>query len=54
MCQICGAEVDQSILYPEGWSATLDHVVALSRGGNHTPENTVLAHLRCNLAKSTN
>ena len=54
MCQICGTEVDRGVLYPDSRSATLDHVVPLSRGGDHTPENTVLAHLRCNLVKSAN
>lgn len=51
-CQICGSEVDREVLYPDPLSATLDHVVPLSRGGDHTRENTVLAHLRCNLVKS--
>lgn len=54
ICQICGSEVDPVILYPDPWSATLDHVVPLSRGGDHTVKNTVLAHLRCNLIKSAN
>jgi 5-methylcytosine-specific restriction endonuclease McrA len=54
MCQICGSEVNRDVLYPDAWSATLDHVVPLSRGGDHTRENTVLAHLRCNLVKSAN
>lgn len=52
MCQICGSEVDRAVLYPEPMSASLDHVVPLSKGGDHTRENTVLAHLRCNLVKS--
>lgn len=52
MCQICGSEVDREVLHPDPLSATLDHVVPLSRGGDHTAENSVLAHLRCNLLKS--
>ncbi|WP_166790755.1 HNH endonuclease [Cryobacterium mannosilyticum] len=54
MCQICGAEVNREVLYPDSWSATLDHIVPLSRGGNHTRENSALAHLYCNLKKSAN
>lgn len=52
MCQICGLEVDRAVLYPDPMSASLDHVTPLSRGGDHTRSNTVLAHLRCNLVKS--
>jgi 5-methylcytosine-specific restriction endonuclease McrA len=29
-------------------SATLDHVVPISVGGEHTRENVRCAHLRCN------
>lgn len=29
-------------------SASLDHVVPLSLGGAHTPENTQASHLICN------
>ena len=54
MCQICRSEVNPKVLYPNPQSASLDHVVALSRGGDHTLENTVLAHLRCNLVKAAN
>lgn len=52
MCQICGSEVESAVLYPDPFSASLDHVIALSRGGDHTRQNTVLAHLRCNLMKA--
>ena len=51
MCQICGSEVDRTLLYPDPLCASLDHVLALSNGGDHTPANTVLAHLGCNLIK---
>lgn len=51
VCGLCSALVDPSLLYPDPLSASLDHVVPLSRGGHHTYENTQLAHLSCNVQK---
>jgi 5-methylcytosine-specific restriction endonuclease McrA len=52
LCGICRAEVDPAVLHPDPMSASLDHVVPLSKGGDHTRENSVLAHLICNIRKS--
>lgn len=51
LCGICGTPVDAGLVWPDPWSATLDHVVPLSKGGAHTRANTQLAHARCNLSK---
>ncbi|WP_251151192.1 HNH endonuclease signature motif containing protein [Cellulosimicrobium sp. Marseille-Q4280] len=51
VCGICGGEVDRELEWPSEGCATLDHRVPIARGGQHTPENTQLAHWRCNLAK---
>ena len=51
LCGICGTPVDAGLVWPDPWSATLDHVVPLSKGGPHTRANTQLAHARCNLSK---
>lgn len=51
VCGVCGESVDRSLVYPDPGSASLDHVVPLSRGGAHTYENTQLAHLFCNVSK---
>lgn len=40
-CHICGGHVT-----PQTWS--LDHLIPLVHGGNHTPDNVALAHRRCN------
>ena len=32
-------------------SASLDHVIALARGGAHDPGNVQLSHVHCNVAK---
>lgn len=52
-CQICGDRVERSggpfsPLYP-----TIDHILALAKGGQHTRENVQTAHRICNLKKHT-
>jgi len=53
-CGICGLDVDKSLCYPDKSSASLDHIVPLSRGGSHTKENVQCSHLSCNLKKWAN
>lgn len=50
-CQICGEPVDPSLTVRHAMSATLDHIIPLSRGGAHLKENLQVAHLRCNASK---
>lgn len=52
LCSICGTEVEPAVLHPDAMSASLDHVVPLSKGGDHTRQNSALAHLICNIRKS--
>lgn len=49
VCQLCYAPVDLSLRGPEGPS--LDHIIPLSRGGEHSYANVQLAHFRCNSRK---
>lgn len=51
MCQICLAPVDQDVTFPHPLAATLDHIVPLSRGGNHEVANVRTSHWCCNRAK---
>lgn len=51
VCGLCSELVDSALKWPHPMSASLDHVVPMSRGGDHVPENTQCAHLRCNLVK---
>lgn len=46
VCGICGGDVD-----PFDWH--LDHIVPLSRGGEHSYANTQPSHPACNLRKHT-
>ena len=54
ICGICGKEVDKDLKYPGRMCASLDHILPLSRGGNHTRDNVQLAHMKCNQIKSAN
>lgn len=51
ICGICRNPVDRSLPARSLWSATIDHIVPLSKGGIHAPENVQLAHLVCNSVK---
>lgn len=51
ICQLCGDPVDPSAKYPNVMCASLDHIVPLAKGGEHSYENTQLAHALCNSLK---
>lgn len=51
VCQLCFEPVDRSISFPGVGSATLEHLLPLSRGGHHTKVNSALAHHGCNSRK---
>lgn len=50
-CQLCGQPVDMAVAYPDARSASIDHVVPISKGGDDTRKNVRLAHLGCNHAR---
>lgn len=53
-CAICGRPVDFDKVFPDPWSATLDHIVPVSKGGAPADiENLQLAHLQCNRIKAS-
>lgn len=54
ICGICGEPVDPSLKHPHFMSASLDHIVPLSKGGSHTRDNAQLAHMICNARKQAN
>lgn len=47
-CHICGGRIDKSLTAPDRSSATLDHIVPLTFGGEHTMHNIKAAHYGCN------
>ncbi len=53
ICGICGKPVDKSLKSPHPLSATVDHIIPVSRGGHPSDiTNLQLAHRCCNRAKS--
>lgn len=51
VCGICGLDVDPAARFPDPGSASLDHIIPLTRGGAHVRTNVQLAHLYCNCCK---
>jgi hypothetical protein len=51
-CQICSKEIDMEKAFPHPKSASLDHIIPISKGGTHEAKNVQCAHLRCNIRKS--
>lgn len=51
VCGICGAGVDRDATFPSPRSASLDHIIPLSLGGEHSRANTRCTHLRCNIKR---
>ena len=54
VCQLCQEPVDPDLVAPDPRSASIDHVVPLSLGGDDTPANVQTAHFGCNSAKGNN
>ena len=54
ICAICGRPVNYDKHFPDPWSATLDHIIPIAKGGDPASlENLQLAHLQCNRVKSS-
>lgn len=51
ICGICQEPVDPKLKFPDRWSASLDHIRPLSKGGSHTQANVRCSHLTCNIVK---
>jgi len=52
VCQLCHRRIPKAHRHPHPLSASLDHIIPISRGGAHTPTNVQASHLRCNLSKN--
>jgi len=52
-CQLmCGRKLNLKRTVPHPLSATVDHIIPLSKGGEHSYKNTQLACFMCNYTKS--
>lgn len=53
VCAICGKPVDKTLKSPHPLSATVDHIIPVSKGGHPSDlANLQLAHRCCNRDKS--
>lgn len=50
-CKLCMKPLNMAAKFPHPLSPTLDHIVALNKGGGHLYVNLQAAHFRCNTAK---
>lgn len=48
ICQLCLKQVLPKYKYPHPMSASIDHIIPVSKGGGHEPINVQLAHFICN------
>ncbi len=53
VCIICNEAIDRFVEYPDKMSATLEHIIPLSKGGTHTWDNVAPSHLLCNGKKGS-
>jgi 5-methylcytosine-specific restriction endonuclease McrA len=51
ICQLCHTRVPRTAKYPHPLSATIDHIIPISQGGEESYRNCVLAHFGCNSRK---
>lgn len=51
ICSLCDYPVERALAWPDLECATIEHVVALTKGGAHAYSNTALAHHYCNSLK---
>jgi 5-methylcytosine-specific restriction endonuclease McrA len=51
ICGLCNLPVDRALRWPDPLSPSLDHVIPLVAGGEHSQVNTQLAHWICNVRK---
>lgn len=52
MCQLCKEKIDFTLKKPHPMSINFDHIIPLSKGGEHKTDNIQLSHQICNQRKS--
>lgn len=50
-CHICRRKVDKGLSGRDRMGPTLDHLIPIAQGGEHSYANTALAHRSCNSRK---
>lgn len=52
VCCICGHPINPLLRYPDLLSVSLEHKIAISKGGAHSIENCAPSHLICNIKRN--
>lgn len=50
-CRLCGKRLAMAKTVPHPKAPTLDHILPLAKGGEHTRANVQAAHFLCNSTK---
>ncbi|MGV0399782.1 HNH endonuclease [Corynebacterium segmentosum] len=50
-CMLCGEQISKTVMYPDPYSPSLDHIVPIAEGGDHSKANIQASHLVCNVRK---
>lgn len=50
-CGLCGEAIPRVVMHGHPLYLTIDHIVPLSKGGEHSPSNVQAAHAVCNYSK---
>jgi len=53
-CGICGGKINRNVIAPHPMSASIDHIIPISKGGQHIRTNVRCSHFICNNRKSDN
>ncbi len=51
ICNICGQDIDPGVRFPDKRAASLEHIIPISKGGQHVWDNVAPAHIECNNKK---
>jgi 5-methylcytosine-specific restriction endonuclease McrA len=51
-CWLCGHPTDRTQVHPQPMAPTVDHVIPISKGGEHSMANCRCAHSTCNVKKN--
>lgn len=51
VCGLCLGPIDPAVVGDRYWEGTVDHIIPITRGGEHALENAQPAHWTCNSAK---